>query len=161
MPKLVYISFLAVAAAASNPGQAAPATEPPPDVVILVDASSSMNDHGRMAALKTAVRLAATWNQSRAPLFVRRRISSFSDRVPIFLNPLQKRSGRDDARELMQGFPQLGAKPERPLPLLGRDRDPGRQLAPQKLVLNLHIADLPSQFVLPLTGDDQQQRAKQ
>src|SRR5436190_9697364 len=53
---------------------------------------------------------------------------------------------------------QLGGKPDQSVPLLNREGHHPRQLAPQDLVLDLEVRDLPSQLLLSGTGNDEQQR---
>ncbi len=63
----------------------------------------------------------------------------------------------DNRHQLIEGRAELGAKPDQPVPLLGRDRDPCRELTPQDPVLDLQIGDLAGQLFAGSAGDQQQQ----
>ena len=62
---------------------------------------------------------------------------------------------RDD---LVQCTAELGGEADQPVLFLLGDRHPRRQLAPQDLVLNLEVTDLPGEFLLCRAGDNEQQR---
>ena len=59
--------------------------------------------------------------------------------------------------QFAQRFAQPGSKPHQPAALLRGDRDSRRQLAPQDLVLNLQVRDLPGKLFLRGTGNQEEQ----
>ena len=78
----------------------------------------------------------------------------------VLSNPAQKGTRCDNGDELIDGFAELGSESQQPLSLLGRISDTRWELAPQDFILNLQVADLPSQFLLGTAGNHEQKRAK-
>lgn len=80
-------------------------------------------------------------------------------RSAILSDPAADRVGMDDRRQLVERASQLGSESRQPVALLRRDVHNPRQLAPQDLVLNLEVADVPGELLLCGAGNEEQQRS--
>jgi hypothetical protein len=75
---------------------------------------------------------------------------------PALANPAAKRVGVNDRDELIHGLAQLRTKANQPVPFVRSERNSGRQLISQDSILDLQVADMPSQFFLGRSGKYQE-----